>query len=321
MKVKPSIILSLGLMLGLYACNGGFFDFIPGKNLIQTGEAIDIAKFEATLSGTVWPTTDMQEVKVGFLWSTSSQPTMENSTILRVEDWKPGQAFTYHLQDLLIGQTYYYKAYVQFDGFVYKFGEVKSFETLNYQYIAGDAIDLGLSVLWSSTNLGATAPEDVGAYFSWGESTPKSCYIESNYHPYPYTRDASTALLGDGWRMPTVTEMEELIDQCSWTLVTVNGVPCFRINPQNLWSTAPYILLPATGYYTTSLYEYWTTPEYRFNYWTGTFFPNDASNYESWHSPRFYTLYVKYPYGTSDISIGLSMQYEGLPIRPVKEKK
>ena len=36
-------------------------------------------------------------------------------------------------------------------------------------YAPGEAVDLGLSVKWSSINLGATKPEEYGLYYRWGE--------------------------------------------------------------------------------------------------------------------------------------------------------
>lgn len=38
------------------------------------------------------------------------------------------------------------------------------------------AVDLGLSVKWAACNLGASAPEEYGDYFAWGETAPKSYY-------------------------------------------------------------------------------------------------------------------------------------------------
>ncbi len=37
-------------------------------------------------------------------------------------------------------------------------------------------VDLGLSVKWATCNVGATAPEDYGDCFAWGETSPKSDY-------------------------------------------------------------------------------------------------------------------------------------------------
>jgi hypothetical protein len=106
-----------------------------------------------------------------------------------------------------------------------------------------EAIDLGLSVNWASVNLGATEPEGFGNYYAWGETEPnKTTYSWSSYkwassesNLYKYNSsdyktaldvedDAARAFLGEGWRMPTKAELEELKNGCTWTKKTVNGV-------------------------------------------------------------------------------------------------
>ena len=113
-----------------------------------------------------------------------------------------------------------------------------------------EPVDLGLSVKWASANLGASAPDEVGAYFAWGETSPKAgCYSGKNYkfgeystqwtkynmgtdvffignYPEPDYKetldaedDAAAVLLGDGWRMPTADELWELRTRCSWKRV------------------------------------------------------------------------------------------------------
>lgn len=83
------------------------------------------------------------------------------------------------------------------------------------------AVDLGLSVLWADRNIGAESPEDPGHFFSWGETTPRkygtfaSPYIfENTDAPVKLTGeyDTATTLWGDGWRMPTMEELRDLIN-------------------------------------------------------------------------------------------------------------
>ena len=45
-------------------------------------------------------------------------------------------------------------------------------------------VDLGLSVMWATTNLGATEPEGYGDYYAWGETEEKSIYSGENYKYY-----------------------------------------------------------------------------------------------------------------------------------------
>ena len=90
-------------------------------------------------------------------------------------------------------------------------------------------IDLGLSVLWAETNVGASseAESEYGSYYQWF--------------------DAQNAL-SSGWsscRLPTEREMDELINNCNLTWTSVNGVyGCRFTSTKNSNS----IFLPAAGY-------------------------------------------------------------------------
>ena len=94
-------------------------------------------------------------------------------------------------------------------------------ESENPQYSAKDvqAIDLGLSVLWADRNIGAESPEDPGHFFAWGETTARN--LSAFARPYIFDEadaplmlsgeyDTATALWGEGWRMPTKAELNEL---------------------------------------------------------------------------------------------------------------
>ena len=45
-------------------------------------------------------------------------------------------------------------------------------------------VDLGLSVLWATSNVGASSPSDYGDYYAWGETKTKSSYTEGNSKTY-----------------------------------------------------------------------------------------------------------------------------------------
>ncbi len=42
-------------------------------------------------------------------------------------------------------------------------------------------VDLGLSVLWAANNVGATKPEEIGDFYSWGEIESKEDYSRKEY--------------------------------------------------------------------------------------------------------------------------------------------
>lgn len=97
---------------------------------------------------------------------------------------------------------------------------------------AGSAVNLGLSVKWASKNIGATLPADYGDAYAWGATESECDYnyadcdselngdadIEDISGNKSY--DAATANWSSKWRMPTYIEMQELIDDCTWTYTT-----------------------------------------------------------------------------------------------------
>ena len=120
------------------------------------------------------------------------------------------------------------------------------------------AVDLGLSVKWADCNVGASSPQQVGNYYAWGETRTKEIYT---WETYSLGNDVSTCRnigenicgtkydaarqnIGEGWRMPTAKEMEELVTRCHWTWITLNGVKGYNVEGPNGNS----IFLPAAGF-------------------------------------------------------------------------
>ena len=122
------------------------------------------------------------------------------------------------------------------------------------------AIDLGLpsGTKWANINVGANSPEEFGDYYAWGETETKSVYTTSTYEHYKNSSyvdigydirgseyDAAQAKWGDKWKMPSSTQINELIANCTSEWTTVNGVNgCKFISKIN----GDSIFLPAVGY-------------------------------------------------------------------------
>lgn len=182
-----------------------------------------------------------------------------------------------------------------------------------------EVVDMGLSVLWASCNLGAELPEDYGKYYAWGEIDTKNNYTWNTYKwgaSAPFTKyssedaildledDAAHFLLGSGWRMPTNEEFSELLnpDNCIVTNTTLNNVNGYSIESK---LTGNSLFFPAAGRING-------TTEHRFGldgyYWTSTFSsssPIDASDMKFWDDPF-----------TSPF-MGINYRYYGHSIRPV----
>ena len=112
-------------------------------------------------------------------------------------------------------------------------------------------VDLGLSVKWATCNIGASSPEGYGNYYAWGETSTKSSYDKENCATYEKeigdiagtSRDVARVKWGSPWRMPTKAEGEELLNKCTWTWTTRNGVSGYKVMGPNGNS----IFLPAAG--------------------------------------------------------------------------
>lgn len=93
-------------------------------------------------------------------------------------------------------------------------------------------VDLGLSVLWATCNVGANKPTEFGGYYAWGETSTKSSYTKENSETQGKVLgdiggtefDVARATWGGEWRMPTKAEFEELWENTNFKETTVNDV-------------------------------------------------------------------------------------------------
>ena len=143
-------------------------------------------------------------------------------------------------------------------------------------------VDLGLSVKWATRNVGASSPEEPGGYYAWGETEEKPDYTWDNYlfcNPETFVfehigseisgtdYDVAHVKWGDGARMPTRMEIQELIDNCTFEFILYGDLPEAR----GLLATGPNgntIFIPNGGYYID--YDLWEKGE-QANIWSGTF--------------------------------------------------
>ncbi len=156
----------------------------------------------------------------------------------------------------------------------------------------GEAIDLGLSVKWASCNVGATAPEEYGGYYAWGETEEKSNYGgnykywsdkngDGNWDSNEYVNigsdisgtqyDVAHVKWGGSWRMPTLEEQQELLDNCNWYWAKLNGIYGYRVTGPNGNS----IFLPAAGYRNGTKLNGWGSNGL---YWSSSLNSSDSSD-------------------------------------------
>lgn len=125
------------------------------------------------------------------------------------------------------------------------------------------AVDLGLSVEWADRNLGAKSALESGGFYSFGETEEKEVYSWATYQHCDdgdmfmqhYLGDESISgteydvvkkTLGDGWRMPTLEEFEELLDNCNLDFFPENDITNAYVRIST--TDSKYIEIPITGY-------------------------------------------------------------------------
>ena len=124
--------------------------------------------------------------------------------------------------------------------------------------------------------MGASSPEDYGNYYAWGEISSKKKYIWANYK---YNAGGSDDLIGEfskynidnnrgvvdgrtklelsddvahvkwggNWRIPTVSDFEELMENCTWEWTTQDGVLGYKVTSNKSGYSGHSIFLPAGG--------------------------------------------------------------------------
>ena len=146
--------------------------------------------------------------------------------------------------------------------------------TATFEEFSMEWVDLGLpsQTKWANCNVGATSLEDVGDYYAWGETAPKTSYTWGTYAhgsgQYALTKynynsgygilddrrelepadDAAYQALGGGAHIPSPTQYAELFNTSYVTIsynTTENGVAGVRITSR---ANGNSIFIPYGGY-------------------------------------------------------------------------
>ncbi|MBO4465289.1 MAG: Ig domain-containing protein [Bacteroidales bacterium] len=285
---------------------------LPNDISFNTGEVSDITPLSATVTGHY----SIPETIVGVPWlammvcDINENPGLNSQICMK---YAYSGNIEYQLSALNPNTRYYYRSILYYDG-CYFYGEIHSFKTA-YLVMSGD-VDLGLSVKWSACNLGATSTEQLGDYYAWGETEPRavSTFTVENYAFYDSVEntiilnignnisktkyDAAHVKLAGKWRMPTLSEVTELYDNCKW-----EDKRCY--NKDGYLVTGPngnflFIVIAPCSSTASSVWRY-------SNFWI-----SEMSKYKGW------PCYFNYKYFKTNTYMGDYLDpYKGLPIRPV----
>ena len=189
--------------------------------------------------------------------------------------------------------------------------------------------------LWAQTNIGANSPTETGYYFWWGDTLGYKWQNEQwvasdgSVSGFSFTTancptqiktlaqlqsmgvvgddcnllpafDAAAAQWGDDWRVPKKSEYKNLMELCSWSWTTNNGVVGYTVTGKGLYS-GNSVFFPLGGYGSTTNLTSATTTIYM---WSATAEGNTS------YRPCWTATSIG---GTSNTG-----RTNGYPIRPVK---
>lgn len=246
-----------------------------------TAKALDIMCKTATISGKLAVNPEGTFTKSAALYYSSTASTLEKMKSKGTKETltlNSDGTYSIVAKMLSINTKYYYCAVAKVAD-VEVTSSVRSFTTLDYQ--TPGLVDLGLpsGLKWASFNIGAAAPEEYGDYYQWAgiqDVTSTSIYLDHRpYHTgsdvnFGWTKyipsdkssywldfgrpdnktvldpedDAAHVKLGGKWRMPTASEFEELVNNCTTEWTTLNGVNGRKFTSKKNGNS---IFLPATG--------------------------------------------------------------------------
>ena len=261
--------------------------------------------------------------------ATNPDPVIGGDDCMKVESESSNNEFEVILKNLLGITKYYARGYANIGtngSNSYAYGNVVEFSTLACELATepteGELIDLGLSVLWASCNVGASLPQDVGHFFAWGELEPKTVYDWSNYThssgtanslkkyctdpkygtvdnktTLEFADDAAYSSSQGKMRIPTTKECQELYDNCKRSRITYKEqIGYLFASPK----TGKAIFIPCNGLKYNSL---WVNHDSAY-YWT-----SDLSSEADIYADHF----------GGQTLMNWNRQ-EGLSIRPVSDK-
>ncbi len=210
-----------------------------------TTAAAETAMMQAVLGGTVTNLPTSGEPSTGVvIAATADEESVRGGLVIPAAEAAP--QFSVTKKGLLPGKTYYYAAYLNLGtGIVY--GDVKSFTTPEHAVdVNEDFVDLGLSTKWCKFNVGATAENQLGGLFAFGDLTGVNNSMDAADYASADIYRTALDLANVTYRqttLPTALEFEELFQSCSYVWVTKDDVSGLEFTGPN----GNKLFLPAAG--------------------------------------------------------------------------
>ena len=249
----------------------------------------------------------------GVCYSKVANPTISDEKIVSGSGMGDFSCYLLYLEE---GTTYYVRSYAINEKGVY-YGRAIQFTTLARTFHEGhEYIDLGLSVMWATANLGESLPEKSGDYYAWGETKTKADYSWSTYlhgnskdlSKYNSNAangnvdnkimldkmdDAANVVWGGEWRMPTSNEMDELYKHCDWVREGQGYRVTSKINGQSIFLAMGGCMTGTTIFKPGEQAYYWTKDCLKDESTMAYVLYLNDQGYKYYTCPRYYGCFIR----------------------------
>ena len=225
------------------------------SDLVVTGIAFDITATTATVAFRINVDNDkLSGARIAVVFSDYPEEQLNYGVgcqeyYIKADKFDGFGIATVTLTELIPTTTYRYRAYYHYSDESTGYGEEQTFTTLGPTAFSTEAVDLGLSVKWANTNLGASRLYQSGLYYHYGDTmrtASQTTLPTQDIHATMY--DPATVELGDEWSSPTRAQILELVNSCTWQPATEHGHAGYCVYGTGNHSES-YIFIPAVGYY------------------------------------------------------------------------
>lgn len=229
-------------------------DFLlaDGESLAVTGKAYNVTS--TTASVTVRFNAAPERLKssqlVLLLTDSPTRPLQFGKGCTEIyikSDWLDARGIAViYVKNLIPASEYRYRLFYRYNSYESALGDELTMKTAEASELSAEAVNLGLSVKWSSWNLGAFRSYHAGRFYLYGQVgswAPNACSTVGN----DQLSDPVSVELPDGWQSPTMRQCLELINECTWAAGAENGVQGFFVYGKGDYSEN-YIFIPSAGY-------------------------------------------------------------------------
>ena len=263
---------------------------------------------------------DVSDCETGVIVSGQSSCNIDNSTVYRC-DMTDDYMVRARIADLESDKEYYCRSYVKYQvssgqsaylygpGGHYAWGETETYYETGYAQVEKE-------VVWKDDKSGGYDwPNYMYCFGSYNTLTKYCNNTDFGFNGYTDNKtvldpddDVACIKWGGGWRMPTVEEMDELInpDYCTWTWTTQNRLMGYKVTSKVAGYTDRSIFLPAAGHRATTFLRELTQLEYIVgNYWSSSLSTKDSR------------CAIRISFGPNLIRTGSEWRDDGFSVRPV----